>query len=299
MARPGHAARTRDEFEVRRPEYPKRYRTEAAQSQRPTVPARIGAGSRPRRSLKRSDGLLLWRVLGVSAATLILGMGGLLAYNLIVLPSDTARAKVVQAAASAIPPAGVANAPQPGAPLATLTQPAPSATAPVPGSGAIPAQAPGVIGAAGHSQSALKVASILGSGGGAPALPVPEAGPTAADFARPAFLEPIDDATDDDATIPPGAVETVAEGTPPNAVAPLPVPRPTKMAAADTGATDDDGATARIRSAVTMRSGPRRSASAIGTLEAGTKVKLYSCKSWCEVSSGDKRGWVYKSSVDR
>lgn len=281
MARPGLAARSRDDFEATRPEYPMRYRTETAQNQRPTIPARIGAGSRPRRSSKRRDGLMLWRVLGVSAAVLIFGMGGLLAYNLVSPRSDTSQA------------AAVPTQPTPAPPLVAPASAA-ATTAPKPATQAQPKR----IADAGHGQSAIKVASILGAGGET-AAPVPaEAGPTAADFSRPAFLEPVNDT--DEETLPASAVETVAERTPPDAAAPLPAPRPVKMASADTAASDDDSATsARIRSAVTLRSGPRRSASAIGTLEGGTKVKLYSCKSWCEVSTGDKRGWVYKSSVDR
>lgn len=287
MARPGLAARGRDEFEATRPEYPMRYRTETAQNQRPTVPARIGAGSRPRRSSKRSDGLMLWRVLGISAAVLILGMGGLLAYNLVSPRSESSTPKSLQTAAT---PA------QPAAPASAVPKPAGSDPAPsiVPAQPATAAQ-PKRIADAGHGQSAMKVASILGAGGET-AAPIPtETGPTAADFSRPAFLEPIDEAETAEAK-----AETVAEDVPPDAAAPLPTPRPAKMASADTAASNDDSAaSARIRSAVTLRSGPRRSASAIGTLETGTKVKLYSCKSWCEVSAGDKRGWVYKSSVDR
>lgn len=289
MARPGLAARSRDEFEAARPEYPKRYRAEPAQIQRPTVPARIGAGTRTRRPVKRSDGLVLWRVLGLSAAVLILGLGGLLAFNVTAPPSGTAAPKSDQTAAAQAPavpaPAG-ASAPGQAAQAA----PAQAQVAPV---------RPKRIGEPGHSQTALKVASILGAGGETPVQPIAEAGPTAADFARPAFLEPIGEASDDSA-LADGARETVAESTPPDAAAPLPAPRPVQMASTDAAAAGDDAAgTARIRSAVTLRSGPRRSASAIGTLETGTRVKLYSCKSWCEVSSGDKRGWVYKSSVDR
>lgn len=285
MARPGLAARSRDEFEATRPEYPMRYRTETAQNQRPTVPARIGAGSRQRRSSKRRDGLMLWRVLGVSAAALILGMGGLLAYNLVSPRSDTSQIAAAPTQPSPAAPLAAQVSPPAAAPATTVTKPA------------TPAQ-PKRIADAGHGQSAMKVASLLGGGGEAAALIPAEAGPTAADFSRPAFLEPLGET--DEGTLPASAAETVAEGTPPDAAAPLPAPRPVKMASADAAASDDDGATsARIRSAVTLRSGPRRSASAIGTLEGGTKVKLYSCKSWCEVSAGDKRGWVYKSSVDR
>lgn len=288
MARLGLAAGSRSEFEAARPDYPLRYRPQSAQPQRPTVPSRIGAGARARRSAKRGDGLMLWRVLGISAATLILGMGGLLAYNLVTPPAPAGAAKPLQAAAATPAPSSPAQAPA----LPASAAPTPSATAKL-----AQAAPPRRIAEAGHGQSALKVASLLGGGGETAALPIPEVGPTPADFSRPAFLEPMDDADADDA----GAkAEAVAETKPTAEAAPLPAPRPVKMASADTAAPDTDAAdSARIRSAVTMRSGPRRSASPIGTLEAGTKVTLYSCKSWCEVSSGDKRGWVYKSSVDR
>ncbi|MFG1223229.1 SH3 domain-containing protein [Xanthobacter wiegelii] len=231
---------------------------------------------------------MLWRVLGISAATLILGMGGLLAYNLVTPPAPAGAAKPIQAAATTPSPPASSQTPALSAPAA----PAPSATAKL-----AQTTPPRRIAEAGHGQSALKVASLLGGGGETVALPIPEAGPTPADFSRPAFLEPLDDA---DAAATAARGETVAETKPAAEAAPLPAPRPVKMASADAAASDADAAeTARIRSAVTMRSGPRRSASPIGTLEAGTKVKLYSCKSWCEVSTGDKRGWVYKSSVDR
>ncbi|MFG1298918.1 SH3 domain-containing protein [Xanthobacter sp. V3C-3] len=139
---------------------------------------------------------------------------------------------------------------------------------------------------------ATQVASILGTGAAAQDAPAPsdtkvasaEPAPTADDFARPAFLEPADG---DEADLPEGAAEAAGDA------APLPTPRP----AAASAEADKDARTVRIRSAVTLRSGPRRSASAIGTLDEGTRVTLYSCKSWCEVSSGDKRGFVYKTAV--
>lgn len=310
MARPGHAARRRERFEDRRLENPQvahldanrlqptrlqathldatrleagRFdatRAEHLHDPRPTLPSRIGASGRPRRPgvRKAADGLLLWRVLGVSAAALIIGMGSLLAYQL-VAPGGAPRLL-----AAAPPAAAPANS------------------------------APRRLGEGGHAQAAVRVASILGAAGAEPASVSPasappasamrvaiatpdgsaEPAPTAADFARPAFLEPLDGAAAD-------TEEESADGAGPRAQAalqdgvPLPTPKPARMAAA----VSDDGKTARIRSSVTLRSGPRRSASAIGTLKAGTQVKLYSCKSWCEVASGDKRGFVYKASVAR
>lgn len=285
MARPGYAARRRDEFEDNRLDYTPAPRYGAARidatrvgsghfevsgydfepDARPTIPRRVGTGSRPKRR-RPSHGLLLWRVLGVSAATLILGMGGVLAYHLAAPADGAAPQAPVQAAA--------------------------------------PAQPRQVVDA-GHAQAAMKVASILGSGVDAAAVRGPATAdenpaPTAADFARPAFLEPLgDDEAGDAAGLPDRAAEAGMNGAPPETAAPLPSPKPARMASADTRAADDDAGSARIRSDVTLRSGPRRSASVLGTLDAGTRVKLYSCKSWCEVSSGSKRGYVYKSAVAR
>ncbi|MEP9353055.1 SH3 domain-containing protein [Xanthobacter sp. KR7-65] len=250
-----------------------------AQDHRPTLPSRSGAAERARRPSvrKASEGLLLWRVLGVSAAVMILGMGGVLAFHLVT----------------------------PGGPGITVAAPTPA-----------PAPRPRPIADAVHTQSAMKVASILGSAGDASARPVSpaaastaaatpvagpaaapvDAGPTDADFARPAFLEPLAGDEPEEAAAAPTTV-ALADVEPLEDAVPLPTPRPSKMTPANDD--DDDARSARIRSAVTLRSGPRRSASAIGTLAAGTKVKLYSCKTWCEVASADKRGYVYRASVSR
>lgn len=257
------------------------------------VRPRIGAGprARPQRRSRRSDGgTTLWRVLGVSAAVLILGSGGLFALHLVA-------------------PGNVKPAPQ-------------------------PVQTSGPL----HPRLSAKVASILGHPGGA-ADPAPvnamaasvaapdTAPPTPADFARPAFLEPMETdepALPEAATMtdgPDGTDGTVAEAPPPAQAAPLPAARPRDIALAsgdaaagdastrDTSSKDSaskdtapktaDTRTARISMDVTLRSGPRRSASALGTLDEGTRVTLYSCKSWCEVATGDKRGYVYRSAVDR
>ena len=163
---------------------------------------------------------------------------------------------------------------------------------------------------------AVKVASVLG-GVGAPERPNIEAPPTAADFARPAFLEPLPakDGTAElapSAIVPPearpavaapspdpqspdpqsaeGDVRVAAIEAPALAPAPLPPPRP----AAGAG-----GRTARIAFDVTLRAGPRRSAAAIGQIDRNTRVTLIACKSWCEVVSGSKRGFVYRRAVDQ
>ncbi|MFS8038405.1 SH3 domain-containing protein [Xanthobacter sp. AM11] len=248
------------------------------------VRPRIGASprARPQRRSRRSDGTTLWRVLGVSAAVLILGSGGLFALHLVA-------------------PGNVKPAPQ-------------------------PVQISGPL----HPRLSAKVASILGHPGGvadpapvnamAASVAAPDtAPPTPADFARPAFLEPMEtdeQALPEAAAMTDGPDGTVAEAPPPAQAAPLPAARPRDIALAsgdaaagdastkdsaskDTAPKTADTRTARISMDVTLRSGPRRSASALGTLDEGTRVTLYSCKSWCEVATGDKRGYVYRSAVDR
>lgn len=279
---------------------------------RDTARPRIGSSYRgrpPRRSA--SDGLLLWRALALSASVLILGMGGVVAYHSMAPnpPADGAAAPAGAPAASSLTAAAsstMANtAAANGLKAASETRPSKAATVKTIDRGPD----------GGHAQISNKVASILGAPapsttpaqpGRADALqvssanPAPgELAPTAADFARPAFLEPVNgDEAGDEASLPEGATQTVSD-TAPTTGAPKAKPRAATVASADAAkaAPDDDGRSARIRSAVTLRSGPKRSASAIGTLDEGTKVTLYSCKSWCEVSAGDKRGFVYKSAV--
>lgn len=118
----------------------------------------------------------------------------------------------------------------------------------------------------------------------APAAPAP----TPADFSRPAFLEP------------PAADKADADA------ADDPVPEASASAdsaKAEASAQDGESATAgkngRITTAINLRSAPQRGASVLATLEAGTKVTVFSCKSWCEVAAGDKRGYVYRRAVDQ
>jgi len=67
-------------------------------------------------------------------------------------------------------------------------------------------------------------------------------------------------------------------------------PAPAKEASAANG---------RTVHAVTMRSGPKKGASAMTTVPAGTEVQVISCSQWCEIIYKDKRGWVYKTYVKR
>ncbi|MER9948669.1 SH3 domain-containing protein [Mesorhizobium sp. M0047] len=64
--------------------------------------------------------------------------------------------------------------------------------------------------------------------------------------------------------------------------------KPGKVAAAGTG---------RILRTVTMRSGPKKNAAAIGTVPARTSVQVMSCKQWCQITYNGKTGWVYKTYI--
>lgn len=64
--------------------------------------------------------------------------------------------------------------------------------------------------------------------------------------------------------------------------------KPWKVAAAGNG---------RILRAVTMRSGPKKNAAAIGTVPAKTSVQVMNCKQWCQIVYNGKTGWIYKSYI--
>jgi hypothetical protein len=74
----------------------------------------------------------------------------------------------------------------------------------------------------------------------------------------------------------------------------IPTPRP-----AAPSADDDAVENGHILRAVTMRSGPKKSASALRTIPARAAVHVMSCESWCEIEYEGKRGWIYKSFLKR
>lgn len=269
---------------------------------RETTRPRIGSTSRARPPRRRAeDGLLLWRALALSASVLILGMGGVVAYQAIgsgrpapdgAAPKATAASETRPQQPPALKTADGGNTQMSTKVASILSAPSSSATPAQPEhantfqvAAATPAPAPPGPGASAPPGAASNAA---------------EPAPTAADFARPAFLEPVSgDEAGDEASLPEGARQTGSDAaTTTGAPVPKAKPQALRVASADAGkAAADEGRTARIRSDVTLRSGPKRSASIVGTLNEGTKVTLYSCKAWCEVSSGDKRGFVYKAAV--
>ncbi|MHA6686189.1 SH3 domain-containing protein [Mesorhizobium sp. A556] len=89
----------------------------------------------------------------------------------------------------------------------------------------------------------------------------------------------------------------------------VPTPRPAKpekqVAKAETDEPQPastgggEAAPGHILRGVTMRSGPKKGAAAIGTIPAKTAVQIVDCKRWCEILYNGKRGWVYKTFVAR
>lgn len=70
-------------------------------------------------------------------------------------------------------------------------------------------------------------------------------------------------------------------------------------APAKPAAAGDAAENGHILRAVTMRSGPKKGASPIGTIPAKAGVQVISCKSWCEVVYKGKHGFIYKSFLQR
>lgn len=75
----------------------------------------------------------------------------------------------------------------------------------------------------------------------------------------------------------------------------IPKPRP----AINDAKAEDGGDPGHILRGVNMRAGPKKGATVLTTIPAKTQVKIMSCKSWCEVVYQGRRGWVYKSFVER
>lgn len=251
------------------------------------VRPRIGTGPRTRRRRRaRIDAGVIVRSVGISAAVLVVAFGGLLALHLFAPPRPVVAVAEIPAAAPATkrttaptqhsvePPAAAMRA------AAVLNAPSAETTREA---NAAPADA-----------AATPLAQPSGGTVATPAAsPAAPEGPTPADFARPAFLEPRAPATRV------AAGESAAEGEEDETVAAAPTTPASAPQSRDSDVTASVRRTGRISSAINLRSAPRRGAEVIGTLEAGTKVDIFSCKSWCEVAADGKRGYVYARAVDQ
>ncbi|WP_232375559.1 SH3 domain-containing protein [Mesorhizobium comanense] len=122
-----------------------------------------------------------------------------------------------------------------------------------------------------------------------------------------AFTQP---AADTDATDELAKVAAPAAGGNPDGAPTAAIPEVQPQTPDQQPAAEDDGGkpkakshkvaavgTGRILRAVTMRSGPKKGAAAIGTVPARTSVQVMSCKQWCQIVYNGKTGWIYKSYI--
>lgn len=269
-----------------------------------------------RRRRSTSSDVITWKRLALLTVCMVVAGGGAMALQSVVGREE---AKV---APEAIGNAAIASV-APSVPLAAVSAPvAPEAETSTP-----PATPAFAIAAAPAPAAVPNVAAIVAD------IPQPvlrNAAPVFEPALRPqvpasaaAFASP--DSGDAEAAIaPPEKPKAMAMPK----QAPLPPPAPTRQVAAAAPAEaaaapahaaeaepatdetpDGEGATqaafggdpvgtVTIRSSVTMRSEPKRGASAIGNLQSGQKVELVACDGWCEVIVEGKRGFIYKSFVD-
>ncbi|WP_238122614.1 MULTISPECIES: SH3 domain-containing protein [unclassified Xanthobacter] len=244
----------------------------SARQARPAIRPRVGMGTRgtsPMRKRARLDRGVLIRSVSISAGVVVAVFALLALFHWLdpqrveMAAREQAREAAAREMSASVPAAASAVAPS------AIALPV------TPASGPAGAAAP----------HAITVAAAPADSDAAPAV---APAPSAEDFSRPAFVEP-----------EPASAESVAAPS-----APVPVARPALARAAPEPARDPDETASiarqgRIASDVTLRKGPRRGADAIGTLEAGTKVDIFSCTSWCEVAADGKRGYVYRRAVDR
>lgn len=52
---------------------------------------------------------------------------------------------------------------------------------------------------------------------------------------------------------------------------------------------------ARVTTAVNMRSGPKKGSKVLTVVPAGSAVSVHSCDGWCQITYDGRKGWVYKS----
>ncbi len=71
------------------------------------------------------------------------------------------------------------------------------------------------------------------------------------------------------------------------------ITKPAKAAAAKPGGIP--AGSARVTSAVNLRSSPKKGAGVLTVVPAGSAVDVLSCDSWCRISWNGRTGWVYKN----
>lgn len=90
--------------------------------------------------------------------------------------------------------------------------------------------------------------------------------------------------------------ELAAGETQPELADPVPIPmqKPKELAPSQSSASTRS---ARVRTDVRMRAGPRNSASIVTVVRGGSEVQLIGCNYWCQVNFDGKRGWIYRKFI--
>jgi hypothetical protein len=134
--------------------------------------------------------------------------------------------------------------------------------------------------------------------------PAPAAGAAPAPEASAAVPPPVEPpAAAPPAAAPPAAEAPAAEPS----VVKAPVVKAPAIAtrAIETGSTTGQTETpaqlpvARIVSDVRMHAGPSNGHAVVATIPRGTAVEVVNCRAWCQVIFAGRRGWVYKSFLER
>ncbi|MFH3478992.1 SH3 domain-containing protein [Xanthobacter variabilis] len=230
------------------------------------VRPRIGRGPRRtrRKTVARIDAGVALRSAAISAAVAVFVLGGFFALQSLGIWRDheaaLGREKLMD------PPSSVAA----GGLVPT--------TAPAPTESSLEVRRSASL--LGKEPAAEPPANTAPSAAAAETAPEPKPGqPTAADFERPAFLEPLE--ADEEPNEAGGAAAAASR------------------AAGSAPSSSDNGREGRINTPINLRNAPQRGATVLATLAAGTKVTIYGCKSWCEVAADGKRGYVYRRAVDQ
>lgn len=59
-----------------------------------------------------------------------------------------------------------------------------------------------------------------------------------------------------------------------------------------------NGTPARVNDDVRLRAGPDNHAAVLGVVTRSSPIVVHSCRGWCDVSAGSKRGYVFKKFID-
>lgn len=190
------------------------------------------------------------------------------------------------------------------APVAEATPLSAEATSPAPTQTAMIADAAPAQPSDAEAAVAAKPVRVIAPAMTAPSVTTPEpAAPVAAELepvAEPSTL--VSEPAPGMATPEPKPSDAIATSEPAAAQPATVVPAATEATAPVRTAAAAGGlapGSAHIASAVKLRSNPDNGAPVLALLTAGTPLQVVSCKGWCEVVVGDKRGFVFQRFISR